>query len=157
MKAFHWRKAGRYWPKPWPARPLNRMKPFRFTLQAVQTLRQRHEQKAREHYGRALLAHRQALEQLQQVEIELKQVWEQISGQLPDGIAAERLAHLHLYARSVEERRTQHAEAIVALERNLQQAAENWRAARRQCEVVEKCRLQQKNTYRRNSLAQEQK
>ena len=49
------------------------MKPFRFTLQAVQTLRQRQEQKARECYARALLAHRQALGQLKQVEIELAQ------------------------------------------------------------------------------------
>lgn len=133
------------------------MKPFKFTLQAVRTLRQRQEQKARERYARALLTQREAQTRLKQVEAELEQAWSQITHQLPGGLPAANLSQLHAYAQSVEERRREHAAILAALSQALQKTAEEWRAARRESEVVEKCRLTQVAAYQRRVLAEEQK
>jgi len=47
------------------------MKSFRFTLEAVRTLRQRQEQAAMEQYAQALLARQQAVAKLEALQHEL--------------------------------------------------------------------------------------
>ena len=64
------------------------MKAFRFTLEAVRTLRQRQEQEAQEQYAQALLARQQALNRLDAVQRELNAGFAELRAQLAKGCAA---------------------------------------------------------------------
>ena len=133
------------------------MKKFRFTLQAVRTLRQRAEQVALEHYAQALLAHRQALDKLEAVQRELQSLWAQWQEKLSGGLPAIQLAQLQAYVRTVQERQQEGEKAVAASLRRVNHQSKELLRARQQREVVERHFEQRKQRYDRELEAAEQK
>src|ERR1700722_1472155 len=120
------------------------MKSFRFTLEAVGTLRQRQEQKAMELYAQSLASRRQAIEGLEAVDGELNASWEEWRGQMANGCAAAEAAQAHAYQRLLAQRRTECAFALETAERRVNATLQSMLLARQQREIVDKCFDKQK-------------
>ena len=133
------------------------MKPFRFTLQAVRTLRQRQEQAALKDYAAAALAHQRALEAVVAVQRELEAAWTQVETKTRGGITAVQLTQLQAHARAVAERLRLAEEALAATLLAVNRALQKLAAARRQREVVDKLFEKRKHNHQRQLLAAEQK
>ena len=133
------------------------MKPFRFTLQAVRTLRQRQEQTALKEYAVAALAHQRALDAVQTVQRELESAWGLVEKKTLDGVTAAQLTQLQAHARAVAERVRQAEEALAGTLLAVNRALQKLVAARRQREVVDKLFEKQKLRHQRRVLAAEQK
>lgn len=133
------------------------MKKFRFTLQAVRTLRQRQEQVALEQYAQALLAHRQTLEKLEAVQHELQMLWTQWQEKLAAGLPAVQLAQLQAYVYTVQERQREGEKAVAASLRRVNHQSKELLRARQQREVVDRYFEQRKQRYDRELEAAEQK
>src|SRR5690349_10505333 len=88
------------------------MKPFRFKLQALLTLRQRTEQKALEHYASALLELRTAAESLDAVHREQEDWFKQWRTNVNQARPAAELAQAQTCGRSLVERQRR-AEIVV--------------------------------------------
>jgi flagellar export protein FliJ len=133
------------------------MKPFRFTLEALGTLRRRQEQKAMELYAQTLLVRSQALNALDKAGRELNAFWEDLRGQLSRGCAAEEVARAHDYQRSLVQRRQECAAALETAERRVNAALQGMLQARQQREIVDKCFEKQKTAHQREQARGEQK
>jgi len=133
------------------------MQSFRFTLQAVRTLRLRQEQAALAHYLRAVQTHERDRNELRRTQLEQEAAWMRLRQGLPAGLSARQLSQLHAYSWTVEERRRA-GEAAEQLSLALMtQAAQSLRLARRQREVVDKYYEKQKRTHDRRLQVAEQK
>ncbi|MBI4324919.1 MAG: flagellar FliJ family protein [Chloroflexi bacterium] len=133
------------------------MKPFRFTLQALLTLRQREEQVAIEDYARALQARQQALAQLDAAEHELSLAWHEWHTALAEGCVAAQAAQRKEFCESVAERRNQRAAALAGANRAYNQALQKMLSTRRQRRAVETYFVHQRQRYDRELLREEQK
>jgi flagellar export protein FliJ len=133
------------------------MKRFRFTLQAILTLRQREEHQALERYAAALLSRRQAAEKLALLEDEMSHAAAALRVRLSEGSVAVELAHLQSHYETLERRHDQAREALAAAERLIRPAHEEMLEARRQREVVEGCQEKQRQRHDRELLRDEAK
>jgi flagellar export protein FliJ len=133
------------------------MKSFRFTLEAVRTLRRRQEQIALEQYAQTLLARQQASDRLQAVERELNAGWREMRELLARGCSAARTSQTHDYHRSLDERRKECARVLGSAELRVNAAFQAVLSARQQREIVDKCFEKQKATHQRGRLMEEQK
>lgn len=133
------------------------MKPFRFTLEALGTVRQRHEQKAMEHYAHMLVLRQKAENTLDKAERDLNSSWEDLRRQLARGCTAEEAAQAHVYQRSLIQRRTECATALEAADRRVNSALQGMLQARQQREIVDKCCDRQKAKHQRETARGEQK
>ena len=133
------------------------MKAFRFTLEAVQTLRHRQEQQAMETYVHSLLARQQAADRLEAARGQILLNQQEINRLLAAGCAASRLAQAHLYERALEERQTDLILALTMAERRLQAAFQAMIAARQRRKIVEKLRAKQQARHQRDEWREEQK
>ncbi len=125
------------------------MKPFRFTLQAVKTLRQRQEQKAMEQYARDLHAQRLAVDQLSQVQGELETAWCDWNSAVAEGYSAAALTQTQTYFQRVEVRRQRCLDQVRDCERHVQDALESMLRSRRDREAVDSFFDAQKAVYDR--------
>jgi flagellar export protein FliJ len=133
------------------------MKSFRFTLEAVLTLRQRQEQTALEQYAQTLLARQQAVAKLENAQRELNASMQELRGQLAAGCTAAHAAQAHDYQRSLGRRRDECAQALGTAERRVNAAMQAMLAARRQREIVDKFFDKQKLNHLRGLARNEQK
>jgi len=114
------------------------MKKFRYSLEAVRTVREHRERAAIEEYGKAAMAHRQAMAVLAQEEQRLESVRSEIRARGVSGIAGRELAHLREGYQTLEVRRRQQEQVVASTLSALTRASENCTRARREREVVEK-------------------
>jgi flagellar export protein FliJ len=133
------------------------MKSFRFTLEALGTVRQRQEQRAMEQYAQSLAARRQAVEGLEAVERQLSACWQDWRGRLAGGCAAAEAAQAHAYQRLLAQRRDECALALETAEQRVTAALQGMLLARQQREIVDKCCDKQKARHRREQARGEQK
>ena len=133
------------------------MKPFRFTLEAVRTLRQRQEQLAMEQYAQLLAARQQILLRLDTIQMELQDCWRQLGRQLAQSCPASQAAQAHDYQRLLAQRRDEAIEALGAAERRVHAALQVMLAARQQREIVDKSCDKQKAHHLRHQSRREQK
>jgi len=133
------------------------MKPFRFTLQAARTLRQRQEHCALKEYAGALLAHHQALGRLHLVQRKLEAVQEQARKQRAMVVPAAELDQVHKYCADLEEDLKTCEETVTTSLRAVNLAFQKFSAARRQREVVDKYFDSQKRNYDRKLQVEDQK
>ena len=133
------------------------MQSFRFTLQAVRTLRLRQEQAALAHYLRAVQTHERDRDELRRTQLEQEAAWMRLRQGLPAGLSARQLSQLHAYSWTVEERRRAGATAEQLSLQLMNQAAQRLRLACRQREVVDKYYEKQKRTHDRRLQMAEQK
>lgn len=133
------------------------MKKFRFTLQAVQVVRQQQERQALEAYGRCLRARQQAEAALSEARRNLEDAWRRQRELEAAGAPALWLVHSQQWCVVLEERCRQ---AQTALQQARDQAAAAWSrlaVARRQREAVEKLRQRQWRQYELALAREEQK
>jgi len=133
------------------------MKSFRFTLEAVRTLRQRQEQTTLELYAQALLARQQAIAKLENAQRELNASTQELRERLAAGCTAAQAAQAHEYQRSLVRRRDECTAALGATERRVNAAMQAMIAARRQREIVDKYFDKQKLGHLRGLARNEQK
>lgn len=133
------------------------MKPFRFSLQAVLTVRQRQEREALERYAAALMDRRKAGEALEAVEQELARGADVLRGRLAVSVPAGDVAQHQNHLRDIDARRAQAAAALRAADQAVAPALKAMLEARRQREVVEQCRDKQRLRHQRDLWAAEAK
>jgi flagellar export protein FliJ len=133
------------------------MKAFHFTLEAVRTLRQRHEQVAMEQYGQTLLARQQAVDRLAAVQQELTACFQDLREKLAAGCSASTAAQANDYHRALGRRRDDCAAALGLAERRVNAALQAMLAARQQREIVDKFFEKQKSRHNRELTREEQK
>lgn len=131
------------------------MKRFRFPLQALLTVRQRHEHEAMERYAQALLHRQQVAEHLDRIQRELSGAWEQLREKMARGCSAAALAQLRAYSSHLETLRDEYTTALGTAERRVHQALQDMLRARREREVVETYGARQKARHDRQRQRQE--
>lgn len=133
------------------------MKTFRFTLEAVRTIRQRQENDALENYARALLARQQTLEKLETARERIQEHFAQMRQWLSEGGAAAQAAQAQSWHRSLEKMRDECVAALGLAERRVNAASQAMLAARQQREIVDIYREKQQAVHQRSLLREEQK
>ncbi|MEY2410419.1 MAG: Flagellar FliJ protein [Verrucomicrobiota bacterium] len=133
------------------------MKPFKYALQAVRTLREQQEQAALQEYGAALRTANQAADELASVRQEQDAVWEQLQAQFAGPGTAEDLVKLQAYSQTVERRRL-HSENLLHLaQQHMEQQFIRLVAARQAAAVLEKHFQTQQRHHQHRQRRQEQK
>lgn len=133
------------------------MKKFRFSLQAVLTVRQRQEQTALESFSRAVAARQQAVERLNESQRACREAWELSRVRTAAGAPAIHLAQLHDYCQNMEEFQKECVRAVAAAQVVVDQKWEKLVAARQAREAVDKFLERQRERYDRELQREEQK
>ena len=133
------------------------MKAFRFTLEAVRTLRQRQENEALEAYAGALLARQQILDALAALEEQIARDFARTRQLLANSCTAAQAAQAQNYHRSLENKREESVIALGLAERRVHAASQAMLAARQQREIVDTFREKQHAVHQRLELREEQK
>ncbi|HUI06966.1 MAG TPA: flagellar export protein FliJ [Verrucomicrobiae bacterium] len=133
------------------------MKRFRFSLQSVLTLRQRREQTALEHYGRAVSERQQAVEALRVARVEWETICRLRTALLGSDAAAGDLARAQAYCRAMEETVVRYELDVLRAQRGVEQSWQKLLEARRAREVVDKYGQRQRESYDRAVQREEQK
>lgn len=133
------------------------MKPFRFALEAVATVRKRIEGEALEAYAQALLFRQQALRQFEASQREQNAVWDELRRELAMGCPAAKLARLRGHAQGLEQECKRRHTALQQAERAVNAGLQRMLAARQQREVVEKLRGHQRAHHDRDVAHETQK
>ena len=118
------------------------MKQFRFSLEAVATIRRHEEQAALDRFARASLTHRQALDRLAEAQGELDATLE--SRHIPSESLAVHWAQQQAWQASLELRVKQLAEKVSATLRSLNETNRELMVSRQRREAVEKVRAGRK-------------
>lgn len=133
------------------------MKPFRFALEAVATVRKRIEGEALESYAQALLFRQQALRQFEAAQRELNAAWDQLRRELGMGCLAAKMTRLSCHAEALEDECKRRQTALQQAERTVSHTLQRMLAARQQREVVEKFRGRQRAHHDRDVARETQK
>lgn len=133
------------------------MKRFRFTLEALQRLRQRHEKQALQQYGQAMVAQREAAGRLADAEADCESNWAVFREHIMDGAPAAYVAQLQGYCHWLEECRRVSARALEQAEHVCKQRWSKLLLARRAREAVDKLLVRQRERYDRELMREEQK
>jgi flagellar export protein FliJ len=133
------------------------MKAFRFTLEAVRTLRQRQEQEALENYARALLTRQQILNLLAEIDQRISRDFTQMRQLLAGRCTAAQAAQAQSFHASLQKKRDECVSALGQSERRVNAASHAMLAARRQREMVDVYREKQQTVHERLLLREEQK
>ena len=133
------------------------MKPFKYSLQAVRTLRVQQEQTALHAYSRALRAAEQAAEKLASVQQELQAVWAELQARFAHPGTIEDLTRLQDYSQTVEKRRAER-ERLLGMARQMAQVELlKLVAARKAAAVLDKHFENQKRHHQHQQRRHEQK
>jgi flagellar FliJ protein len=133
------------------------MKRFRFTLEAVRTVRQQQEQKAMEGYAASLMARQQALRQLEEAERELDNDYHDLRLRMEKGCDAATASHAISRQRELVKKRDAYTDALSVAERRLNISHQKMLEARQQREVTDKFYDNQKQKFLREEIRVEQK
>ncbi len=133
------------------------MKVFKFSLQALRTLRERQEQTALQDYGKALQASEQARRKLESAQQELEVCWAGMRKKVADKCSAAELSHLTAHSHAVEKRRKECEHAAKVAANSAKQAFIKLLAARQARGVVDKLFEAEKRRHQREQRRREQK
>jgi flagellar export protein FliJ len=133
------------------------MRKFRFSLQAVLTVRQRQEQIALEHFSRAIAARQLATDRLNEAKRECQAAWALSRARTAAGAPAMHLAQLHDYCHGMEEFQKDCERAVAASQAVVDQKWEKLVTARQAREAVDKFLERQRERYDRELQREEQK
>ncbi len=132
------------------------MKPFKFTLEAVRTLRTRQEKNALEQYGKAVQTREQAIAFLWQAREEMEKIFQERLS-LADGAPAAALAHLETWTGQVAAREKECLQNVQLASLRVETTWQDLMTARQEREVVEKFLDRQRERYDRALDREEQK
>ncbi len=133
------------------------MKAFHFSLEAVQTVRQRQEQQAMEQYVRALLARQQALDQLDLIRDRILQNHQELNRLLSAGCTAAVVTQAHHFERALQKQQADRLASLALVERRVNAAFQAMILARQKRKTVESFRKRQLARHQRAENREEQK
>jgi len=133
------------------------MKRFRFSLEAVQILRQRAENEALERYAAALLNRKRVFERLKELQRELNETRARVRTALTAGCPAGELQRLRSCCQTLEEERDQREAALQAAEVEVNRTLQQMMTARQHREGIDKLRGTQRARYDRALTREEQR
>jgi flagellar export protein FliJ len=114
------------------------MKPFKFSLESLRTLRKQKERVAQQHYARALTACDAAAAQLADADRELVAAWEGLVIELSDGAAAAHILGRRVWCSVLETRRNERQAALEAARRAAETAFRELLVAARNREALDR-------------------
>src|SRR2546423_13522378 len=123
------------------------MKKFAFTLQGLQTLRERQEQMALQEYAKTVEAWELARKKAAAAQAELEAAWAQRQETVLAGCRAADLDRLHAYSQSAEQRAKACDESVKAAQNTSNAAFTRLLAARQARAVVDKFFEKQKRRH----------
>jgi flagellar export protein FliJ len=132
------------------------MKPFKFTLEAVRTLRTRQEKNALEQYSNAVQAREQVLSFLWKARAELEKTFQERLD-LSEGAPASALAHIEQWTGEVAAREKECLHNVQLATMRVETTWQNLMVARQEREIVEKYLDRQRQDYDRALDREEQK
>jgi flagellar protein FliJ len=133
------------------------MKRFRFTLEALLRLRQRHEKQALQQYGQAMAAQREAASRLADAEADCESNWATFREHVMGAAPAAYLSQLQGYCHWLEECKRVNERALEQAGRVCKQRWVKLLLARRAREAVDKLLVRQRDRYERELMREEQK
>jgi flagellar export protein FliJ len=133
------------------------MKAFRFTLEAVRTVRQRRENEALEKFAQALLARQVLLDLLESIDERIDQSRGQIRKLLTHGCDAAQASQAYDCHATLEKRREECVTSLGQAELRVNAASQAMLLARQQREIVDIYCDKQKARHQRLELLEEQK
>jgi len=133
------------------------MKKFRFSLQAVLTLRQRQEQMALECFARAVAVRQHAMERLNEAQRACREAWELSRVRSAAGAPAVHLAQLHDYCQNMEEFQKECEHVVAVAQAEVDRKWEKLVTAQQAREAVDKFLERQRERYDRELQREEQK
>ncbi|HEX4119654.1 MAG TPA: flagellar export protein FliJ [Verrucomicrobiae bacterium] len=133
------------------------MKAFRFTLEAVRTVRQRRENEALEKFAQALLARQVIVDLLESIDERLAESRGQIRKLLAEGCGAAHATHAYESHSALEKRREECVVSLGQAERRVNTASQAMLAARQQREIVDVYCEKQKARHAKLESREEQK
>jgi flagellar export protein FliJ len=133
------------------------MKPFRFSLESLRTLRKQKERVAQQHYARALAAGDAAAAQLADANRELAAAWEMLVTELGDGAAAAHILGRRAWCTALETRRNERQAALEAARRAAETAFRELLVAARDREALDRFCEKSRRAHARGAQREEQK
>ena len=133
------------------------MKAFRFTLEAVRTIRQRQENETLEFYARALLSREHAQASLEAIQRRIEEDFARMRQLLAGGCPAAQAAQAQNFHRSLQKMREEAATALEKAQSRVKAASQAMLTARQQREVVDIYCEKQQAVHQRGLMREEQK
>jgi flagellar export protein FliJ len=133
------------------------MKPFKFTLEAVRTVREREEQHALHDYVATLRALAEAKQRVEAINDEISRVWSELRQSLQAGSRAAELARIQDYGEMLIRRKRTLDDELKAARVKANRSFTRYLAAHQACTVVEKCYENQHGQHDRDRRKHEQK
>jgi flagellar export protein FliJ len=131
------------------------MKRFKFTLEALHTVRKREEQEAMEFYAKALLEKGRAKERLDDLKREFDRVADETRREMSAGCSADRLRQRQIFHDTLRQSIRRQEQVIAQAEMALQQAMLALVHAKQQREAVDKAHDRQRAAYDRDAAKEE--
>ncbi|MGC8828575.1 MAG: flagellar export protein FliJ [Verrucomicrobiia bacterium] len=133
------------------------MKPFKFTLQALHTVRMREEQEKLEQYSRRVGEYQKAVKLLEEAEREMDECEKRLEKFYHRGGLADELRFLELLKESAEEKCKRRFDEVKLAQNAMEKALSEWLEAKKNRDTVEKYKQRQKARYNLELRRQEQK
>lgn len=133
------------------------MKPFKFTLQALQTVRVREEQARLEKYSKSVSEYLKAVKLLEEAEKEMDSCVERLNKFYKNGGISDELRFLELIRDAAAEKCRRRFDEVKLAQSAMEKALEEWLEAKKAREAVEKYKQKQKARYDLELRREEQK
>lgn len=133
------------------------MKPFRFSLQPLRSIREHKEQAARAAYANCLHACEEAAARMQAASVELTAAWTKLSDELAGGTTGVALLRARAWCNVLELRVKEKAAALEAARHAIDAAWHDLLLATREREAIDRLREKRLETHNRLAAREEQK
>jgi len=133
------------------------MKPFRFSLQSIRTLRQQRERQAQQQFAAAMRACEEAAFQLQEASDALAAGWTALCEELSAGVAATGLVRTRAWCDVLELHQQERNTALQCARRSMNAAWREMLLATRTREALDRYHDKCRRAYDRQSQREEQK
>ena len=133
------------------------MKPFKFTLQAVRTVREREEQAALREYVAALRQLDEAKRAVEAADRQLTEGWDELRRALRGTASMPEVTRLQDYCDLVLQRKREREAVLHTARQKANRAFTRYLAAHQACAVVERCYETQKDRHHRDGVKHDQK
>lgn len=133
------------------------MKPFRFSLQPIRSLKQQAEQTARERYAQTLRSCEEAAARVQQASVELTDCWAGLCDKLAQGVNSDDLLRARAWCNVLELRVKERASALEQARHAVDAVWQELMTATREREGLDRLYDRRHVAYKRLAQAAEQK
>ncbi len=133
------------------------MKPFKFSLQALYTVRLKEEQEHMEKYAQSVSKYMEAMRLLKQAENEMDACDGRLKSFHKRGGMSDELKYIQQLKESAAQKCRQRFDEVKLAQQLMEDALSKWLSAKKAKEVVEKFKQRQKSRYELDCRREEQK